>query len=392
MKHTKLLLGVISITTLGTLLLCYRRPNSPERISKTIVPTTTRSVVAVASMAAASRTDGNVAKKPADAFENFLQWAANFTNGAVTLIDGQRFAWQRREAMLDLIQNDPKRALELAVPFELRQRLPREVAKFLEEQIDGRGDLEVLAATDFSTGKTTVSRKVQLGERRFDAFVFGRRNGQVSRANIPLHGVALAGKLAVSIEPLRELSVAEATALDAKTVSANVICSVSGQSANWRGRQVFAESGGGVLHFCGVDHLDAANAQLARAESGGTSAGSDPIFPTANGDAWTHGRKSLLYIRVNFPDDLTEPISETAAYTAMNGVNSFYTENSYDLTSLTATVTPVITMPQTKEYYSPDPGLLLNDARATAKKAGFVTANYDRDIVALTSVPGYSWG
>ena len=283
-------------------------------------------------------------EKTTDAFQNFSQWAAQFTNGTVTLVDGERFAWKRREAMLDLIQTDPQRAIEMAVPFELRQSLPHEVARFLEEQVDGRGDLEVLAATDFSTSATTISRKVQLGDRRFDAFVYGRRNGQISQLNIPLHGVALDGKLAVAVQPLRELSLAEATALDKKTVTANAICSVSGRAANSRGHQIFAEGGGGVLHFCGVDHFDLADRQLALAESGGTSAGTFPIIPSAAQDNWTHGRKSVLYIRVNFPDDLTEPISEPAAYAAMNGVNTFYTENSYDLTSLTATVTPVITM------------------------------------------------
>ena len=54
--------------------------------------------------------------------------------------------------------------------------------------------------------------------------------------------------------------------------------------------------------------------------------GTKTIEPTAAAqDAWTHGNKSVLYIRVNFPDDLTEPISETAAYLAMNGVNSALT-------------------------------------------------------------------
>lgn len=316
----------------------------------------------------------------------------NFTNGTVSLMDGERLAWKRREAMLELIQNDPKRALEMSVPFELRQMLPRDITRFFEEQVDGRGELQVLAATDFSTGATAISRKAQIGERRFDAFVYGRRSGQISQANIPLHGVALDNKLAVSTEPLRVLSTAEATALDKNAVAADAICSVSGKSAKSRGQNVYAHGGGGVIHFCGVDHVALANKQLSLAESGGTSAGSNPVFPTAAQDSWTHGRKSVLYIRVNFPDDLTEPISEPAAYAAMNGVNTYYTENSYDLTSLTATVTPVITMPQTKAYYSPDPGLLLNDARAAAKKAGFATQNFERDIIALTSVPGYNWG
>ena len=73
-------------------------------------------------------------------------------------------------------------------------------------------------------------------------------------------------------------------------------------------------------------------------------------------------------------------------------VNSFYTDTSYNLTALDTTVAPVVTVPQTKAYYSADPGLLLADARAATKQAGFDTANYDRDIVAFTSVPGYKFG
>jgi hypothetical protein len=332
------------------------------------------------------------ATNTAAAFDNFSRWVTLFTNSSASLVEGERLAWQRREAMLDLIQNDPKAALEMSVPFELRRSLPSQITKFFEEQVDGRGDFMVAVATDFSAGNTTTFRRAQIGERNFQAFVYGRRQSQVSQTSIPLHGVALDNKLAVAVEPLRALSVAEATALDKNAVKVDAICSVSGQSADSRGQRVYAESGGGVLHFCGVDHLNLANQQLSRAESGGTSAGSDPVFATASDDAWTHGIKSVLYMRVNFPDDLTEPISEAGAYAAMNGVNSFYTENSYNLTALTATVTPVITMPQTKAYYSADAGLLLNDARKTAKKAGFVTANYDRDIVALTQVPGFNWG
>ncbi len=332
------------------------------------------------------------AAKTTAAFDNFSRWVTRFTNSSASLVEGERLAWQRREAMLELIENDPKSAIELSVPFELRQSLPREITKFFEEQVDGRGDFMVAVGTDFSSGSTATWRRVQLGERNFQAFVYGRRQSQISRTSIPLHGVALDGKLAVATEPLRVLSVAEATALDKTAVKTDAICSVSGQAATSRGQRVYAESGGGVLHFCGVDHLDLANQQLTRAESGGTSAGSNPVFATASDDAWTHGIKSLLYMRVNFPDDLTEPISEAAAYAAMNGVNTFYTENSYNLTALTTTVTPLITLPQTKAYYSTDAGLLLTDARKAAKQAGFDTAKYERDIVAHTGVPGFTWG
>ena len=98
-------------------------------------------------------------------------------------------------------------------------------------------------------------------------------------------------------------------------------------------------------------------------------------------------------MRVNFPDDLTEPVSETAAYSFMDGVNDYYTDQSYDLTSLTATVTPLMTLPQTKAYYSAaGPGALMYDARLAARKAGFEDSNYDRDIVCFTAVPDFDFG
>src|SRR5262249_1577045 len=127
------------------------------------------------------------------------------------------------------------------------------------------------------------------------------------------------------------------------------------------------------------------------AASGGI--GGSGNLPSAADNNWTHGLKTVLYMRLNFPDDLTEPISEADAYNAMNGVNDFYTIGSYDLTALTATVTPLLTLPQPKTYYSyAGTSALLSDARETARRAGFDTDNYDRDIAAFTSVVGYDWG
>ncbi|MGI8965247.1 MAG: Calx-beta domain-containing protein, partial [Limisphaerales bacterium] len=98
-------------------------------------------------------------------------------------------------------------------------------------------------------------------------------------------------------------------------------------------------------------------------------------------------------MRVNFPDDLREPISEAGAYSVMNGVNTFYTQGSYNTTSLTPTVTPLLTLPQSKSWYSTaGTGALLDDARKVAKTAGYDTENYTWDIVTFTSVPGYNFG
>ena len=313
-------------------------------------------------------------------------------NPAVGAAQGETLAWKRREVMLQLIEADPQKALALAIPYPWRSSLPANVTRHFEQWVDGRGALDVFVATDFAQGKTRVHREVQIGGRSYQAFTYGRRVTQTSQTQIPLHGIALAGKLALHTDPVRVLDSAEADALiRERGQPADKICGVSGESAESRREPVAADIGGEVKFFCRVDHARMVNRQLTLAESGGP--GGISALATAANDAWTHGPKTVLYMRVNFPDDLTEPISEAAAYNVMDSVNDFYTEGSYDLTSLSSTVTPLMTLPNTKWWYSTaGPGALISAARAVARQAGYETANYDLDIVAFTSVPDYDFG
>ena len=80
---------------------------------------------------------------------------------------------------------------------------------------------------------------------------------------------------------------------------------------------------------------------------------------TDNLSPWTEGTKRLLFIRVDFPDRpgvpvdrfgqvLTEDFSQSLID---NPVNDFYFNNSYGKTSIRATVTPVVRMPQSQSVY-----------------------------------------
>ena len=330
------------------------------------------------------------------AFDNFAQWAERLTRSAANSVEGQRLAWKRREAMLELIQHDPARALALAAPFAWRQQLPPEVTRWFEQQLDGRGNFKVADATGFDGGDSPAFRTVELAGTNYQAFVYGRRLKQICQTGIPLHGIALDGKMAVDCAPLRALTTDEAAALAKQRGCAlDTLCSVSGRSVAAINQPVYADSGGSLLAFSSTNYFELANRQWTLAESGGTAAtGDNPVGGVGGfvSDAWTHGTKKVLYMRVNFPDDLTEPISEANAYAVMNSVNNFYTTGSYDLTALDPTVAPLVTVPQIKAYYSADPGLLLADARAATKLAGYDTANYDLDIVAFTTVPNYNFG
>jgi hypothetical protein len=327
-----------------------------------------------------------------NAFSAFADWTERrLTNDPTAdAMRGEALAWQRREAMLELIETNPERALQLAVPFAWRQALPENVTRHFERWIDGRGDFEMAMAESATDGREIIYRWAVFDQQRYRAFVYGRRSAQISQRNIPLHGIALADKIALTTEPIRFLETAEAEALAIlRGHTAENSCAVCGRVL---GPEVqVGEIGGATRHFCSAEHAELANQNLRLAAVGGPGGTLD--LAAGGSAAWTQGRKEVLYVRVNFPDDLTEPNSETAAYDTMDAVNAFYVENSYNQTWLSTTVTPLLTLPQVKAWYATaGPGALLSDARIIARKAGFDTANYDRDIVSHTSVPGYDWG
>lgn len=330
-----------------------------------------------------------------DAVSTFARWAEQFLSGnrPASLSVGEGLAWKRREALLTLIETDPEKALQLAAPYKWRVALPARITQYFETWVDGRGDLNVAIATDFEHASTRTIREVSVAGQTFKAFVYGRRNGQVSQTQIPLHGIAFSGKMAVSTEAIRWLSPDEATALATERAQlVDVICGVSSKLSDFQQQQVVADVGGEIKYFCEPTHAQLVNQRLLLAASGGANSGYGSLA-TANNNAWTHGRKNVLYMRLNFPDDLTEPISEATAYNVMDSVNDFYTTGSYDVTALAPTVTPLMTLPETKNWYSTaGPGALMSAARALARRNGFETDNYDLDIAAFTSVPDYDFG
>ncbi len=330
------------------------------------------------------------------AFVAFSSWADQFLAGKASASpgQGQALAYRRREVMAELIETNPKKAIEMSAPYAWRAGLPASVTRFFEQWVDARGSYEAAVATDFDAGTAKVHRSIEVAGKRYQAFVYGWRDRQVSQKSTPLHGIALDRKIALTPDAARILDPAEADALaKARGQTPDPICSVSGKQADSRGGIVPADVGGELQYFCGVDHLKLLNQQAQFAAAGGATAGPGAFSTPAN-DAWTRGRKTLLYMRMNFPDDLTEPISVAEAADVMNKVNKFYTLGSYDLTAITATITPVVTtLPFPKAYYTTaGPGALQADARAATRQAGYDTADYDWDIVCITKVQGYDWG
>jgi uncharacterized delta-60 repeat protein len=105
----------------------------------------------------------------------------------------------------------------------------------------------------------------------------------------------------------------------------------------------------------------------------------------------TQGTKTLLYIRVCFPDDPTEPITESEAYQAMKEVSDFYEVGSYHSTAILTTVGPLVTVPQPKRWYGDvgGPGALMDDAREATRAAGLDFQSFDLDVIRHVVVPGW---
>ncbi len=268
--------------------------------------------------------------------KEFEAWAhAHLSDGSPKPSEsrGEELAKRRRVRLAELIARDPERALKAAVSKDVRARLPARVARHLEEEVGGRGDLLVVVSDVFDPSTRAVTggrtdRIAVVNGKTYRAHVYGRRALMPSKTNISLHGVAVDGELALD-ESRLDASLSEAGA----------------QQTSWT-------VGAKTLLFIRVDFTDAPGEPLGDAEA---------------------------EVLVN---------SEVA---------NFYRDSSYFKTTIKGAVTPVLRMPQPTTYYavdqnSPDYWVrvteLFDDAREASKAAGFDTAGFDLDLIAFKYIPG----
>ena len=318
------------------------------------------------------------------AIYDFQDWSERYVSSspaerAARQIQGVQQATARRAGFLALIQTDPEEAIRRAIPMSVRQQLPKEVVDLLEDRVSGRGEFAVIAALP-EPGATNhvapVDRFAHLNDKTYHAYVYGRRMAQTSRANIPLQGVAIDDQLALHESPVRALEPGETADPSLAVANPDEICGVSKLPSN---RAAAVQVGNEIVYLCTGSHIAAFSGQLAAADNPPT---------VLAGSGWTIGTKTMLFMRLNFTDDLAESISDTAATNLMNSVSNWFAETSYSNTAINATITPLLTMPNTKAWYQSNDNYfaLLSDARAVAKTNGFDTANFNLDCAHFKSV------
>lgn len=334
------------------------------------------------------------------AFAGFKEWTDRFANAgtpdekAALTGEGLALAAERRNQMADLIDQDPRRALELAVPVTLRRQLPEEIVAQLEEPVSGRGDLFVMAAVP-APGKPLsvrpVERQVVMSDgREFKAFTFGQRDQVPTRADIAIQGIALDGKLALTELPGRMMEPVEIADLRAAGAG-DPECPTSGKVTSSTGDEVVVDwDGASQTFFCGekhaVDTLIAASGDELVAGGGGVTAQS-----TA-----TEGPKKLLIIRVDFPDAAGQVVSDATLTSLINNMSSHWATMSFGKMSWAthgsgSDFTPTLRLPNGHASYT-NLGTMLSAARSAAAAAGFPHTNYTHEVVVTGDKPDVGFG
>ncbi|MCX6857321.1 MAG: hypothetical protein NTV80_20725, partial [Verrucomicrobia bacterium] len=327
------------------------------------------------------------------AFAEFRAWTREFAKAKsdeAMIAQGLELAQQRRNQMVDLIDQDPKRALELAVPVTVRRSLPADVVALLEQPVSGRGDLFVMAsvaAPGKKLGVRAVQRSVTMKDgREFEAYTYGRREQVQTRSNIAVQGVALDGKLALTELPGRIMEPAEVADLHAGPKT----CPTSGLVTSTTGDEVVVDwDGTEPSFFCGPNHaLD----ELMVAASGDVAASSGGTAQSAA----TEGIKKILIIRVDFPDSQGQVVSDSTLTSLIANMNTQWTEMSFGKTSWTllgagSDITPTLRLPNNHASY-PNLGTMLAAARTAASAAGYNYLNYTHEVVVTGDKPDVSFG
>ncbi len=333
--------------------------------------------------------------------ERFFNEGWNAADPSALLAEGEALAKARREYLAREIEENPRAALEHAVPFRWRQVLPADITRHFEEVVSGVARYEVFMASpvpgaDYTRFGCTTYRYATVNGRTYRAYVYGTRLSQMTHERLPLHGIAVDGALAVHEEPARLLDADETAAVRAAGGAASAgACAVCGRTADGG---LLLDVAGSYVEVCDGSDAAALNRALkglGAPQLAGAALAALPVWTNAppSPPLPTYGPRRTLYMRLVFRDDITIPISEAQAADEMQQVNQFYIEASYSKTAIIPTITPILTLPHPKAWYSKQgPGALMADALAEAAKIGYAAENFELLLARFTPVPGYNWG
>lgn len=315
-----------------------------------------------------------------------------------------------------LIQSDPQRAIENAVPMVVRQDLPDSIVALLEERVRMKASLEVYgnvplpgaeAAPDFKPYTRSVTKP---DGSHWNAFVYGKRASQRTISTASINGISIGNNMAVADSPVRMLENGERPVpADREIVE---VCPVSeketsvdrtatGELPAVTEETPAFETAERITYVCSGGHIEQIVENLTAEEErehwkslgaylnagAGSGAPSDPILGTIPSSSTT-GQRSILYIRATFPDHRIDPQSEAECHDSLRQMADFISQTSYGRCYFTYAVPPLVVLPYPESWYvkyqadgSAADSLIQNQARTIAKSMGYDYLAYDYDSV-----------
>lgn len=345
-----------------------------------------------------------------DPMGDFTEWTWRYLDrpNPALISEGVKLARERRPVFKTLIKENPKAALEQAVPMVVRQKLPPEIVAHLESRVNGVGALRVYQGAPLpgeeAQGSLTQRVAEMKGGKTYDAHVYGRRAESVAWVpGASLNGVAVDEAFAVNEMPSRTLEVGETPPADKPPV---VDCPVSGRQVLEEADAITEvitedtpaiETATETVYFCSDVHINTYNQTLIMGEGvTGGAFGYTGILPAAPTPSM--GVVKVLIIPMTFADQNGVPATETTLYNMLRDVSEFYSKSSYGRLSLVGVVTPPVKLPHNEAWYVnrdtsnggdiDGEGVEHAHAREEARKLGFDSNDYDCVGVRHTGGPG----
>ncbi|MDH4475540.1 MAG: Calx-beta domain-containing protein [Verrucomicrobiaceae bacterium] len=346
-----------------------------------------------------------------DALSGFSAWtgkylAAGEAERAGLVGEGMKWAEARRPLFKEIIRENPREAIQSAVPMVVRQRLPSQILGLLEKRINDIGALRVFQGVPLNQEDPPVptTREVELKSGgTYRAYVYGERANKLSwTPGAFVNGVAMDSEFAISDEPTRRLEVGERLP-EGKTVVGD--CPVSGKyvlepedvPAAVPETLAAVESPTEIITFCDGSHIAVHNQTILYGEgvTGGSMAFSG-ILPGSPTPAV--GQVKVIVLNVTYADQNALPSTEADLYNVLRDVADHYSKASYGRLSLSGVVAPPIKLPHNEAWYVNrdssnggdigGTGISMADARAEARKLGFDWNDYDCTVMRHNGGPG----
>ncbi len=273
---------------------------------------------------------------------------------------------ERKHQMLGLLKADPAAALQLALPKEVRAKLPAAWQELIETPFSQTVGWERYADCH---GGTEGSAWVTWGEHRCQVTPHGRWLGVTTKRAVAAHGIHLDGWAAVAAE------IFETAPHGGK---GRILA--GGSEYSFRSESEASEVERALQHAESLPSPENGSGTLLAAY-GGVDQPSETIFKASKlaASAWTETPKKVLLIPVDFSDKPGPPVNLGTLSSIMNTkVRQQIEAMSYGKTTLNITIFNVVRLPSPTTTYLPsDTNLLLNNSRAAAAAAGAVLADYD---------------